>query len=130
VCSVLRCPDLCLQCSVHTESLFLLRRHLGNWPRGPAVSKRSELLVANEKLKIVSAADGVRFTRVRSEIDFLLTFEIAPFYCERTVYTHTHHAPAQHLIICAPREYYCSFLKGKLIEYSITMAIKFNYQTT
>jgi len=34
----------------HTESLFLLRRHLGNWPRGPAVSMRSELLVAHEKL--------------------------------------------------------------------------------
>ena len=34
----------------HTESLFLLRRHLGNWPRGPAVSMRSERLVAHEKL--------------------------------------------------------------------------------
>ena len=37
-------------CMVHAESLFLLRRHLGNWPRGPAVSMRSELLVAHEKL--------------------------------------------------------------------------------
>ena len=34
----------------HTESLFLLRHHLGNWPRGPAVNMRSELLVAHEKL--------------------------------------------------------------------------------
>jgi len=34
----------------HTEILFLLRRHLGNWPRGPAVGMRSELLVAHEKL--------------------------------------------------------------------------------
>ena len=34
----------------HTECLFLLRRHLGNWPRGPAVSVRSKLLVANEQL--------------------------------------------------------------------------------
>ena len=33
-----------------TESLFLLRRHLENWPPGPAVSMRSELLVAHEKL--------------------------------------------------------------------------------
>ena len=33
----------------HTESFFLLPRHLGNWPRGPAVSMRSELLVAHEK---------------------------------------------------------------------------------
>ena len=72
VCSVLKCPDLWLQCSVsfvhglektrhamhvsghfkteHTESLFLLRCHLGNWPRSPALSMRSELLVAHEKL--------------------------------------------------------------------------------
>jgi hypothetical protein len=34
----------------HTEILFLLRRHLGNRPRGPVVSMRSELLVAHEKL--------------------------------------------------------------------------------
>jgi hypothetical protein len=34
----------------HTEGIPLLRRHLGNWPRGPAVSIRSELLVAREKL--------------------------------------------------------------------------------
>jgi hypothetical protein len=35
--------------TVHTESLFLLRRHLGKWPRGPAVSMKSQLLVAHEK---------------------------------------------------------------------------------
>jgi len=34
----------------HTESLFLLRRHLGNWLRGPTASMRSEMLVAHEKL--------------------------------------------------------------------------------
>ena len=34
----------------HTESLFLLRPHRGNWPRVTAVSMRSELLVAHEKL--------------------------------------------------------------------------------
>jgi len=28
----------------------MLLRHLGNWPLGPAVSMRSELLVAHEKL--------------------------------------------------------------------------------
>jgi hypothetical protein len=33
----------------HTESLLLLRRHLGYWSRGPAVSKRNELLVVHEK---------------------------------------------------------------------------------
>jgi hypothetical protein len=33
--------------TTYTESLLLLRRHLGNWSRGPAVSIRSELLVAH-----------------------------------------------------------------------------------
>jgi len=52
------CTKLTLHCNQrsghlktdHTESLFLLRHHLGNWPRGPAVSIRSKLLVAHEKL--------------------------------------------------------------------------------
>jgi len=52
------CTKLTLHCNhrfgnlktEHTESLFLLQRHLGNWPRGPAVSTRNELLVAHEKL--------------------------------------------------------------------------------
>ena len=51
------CTKLTLHCkhrsghlkTEHTESLSLLRRHFGNWPRGPAVSMRSELLVAHEK---------------------------------------------------------------------------------
>jgi hypothetical protein len=34
----------------HTERLLLLRRHLGSWLCGPAVSMRSELLLAHEKL--------------------------------------------------------------------------------
>jgi hypothetical protein len=34
----------------HTGSLFLLRRHLGNWSRGPAVRMRSKLLVVHKKL--------------------------------------------------------------------------------
>jgi hypothetical protein len=34
----------------HTESLFLLWRNLGNWPRSPSVSMRSQLLVVHEKL--------------------------------------------------------------------------------
>jgi hypothetical protein len=34
----------------NTESLLLLRRHLKNWPRGPAVSMRRELFVAHERL--------------------------------------------------------------------------------
>jgi hypothetical protein len=49
----------------YTESLFLLRCHLGHWPRGPAVSMRSDLVVAHEKTWTVAAADGVRCARVR-----------------------------------------------------------------
>jgi len=141
VCSVLRCPDLWLQCSVsfvhglekthhgaslvqrefrarfrkdapwrvfsklctkltlhcnhrsghlkteHTESLFLLRRHLGNWPRGPSLSTRSELLVAHEKLgQLPLRTVYVLCARVRWEINFLLTFETAPFFCVHPVY--------------------------------------------
>jgi hypothetical protein len=52
------CTKLTLHCNhtsghlktEHTESIFLVRRHLGNWPRGPAASMTSELLVAHEKL--------------------------------------------------------------------------------
>ena len=34
----------------------------------------------------VAAADGLRCARVRWEINFLLTFEIAPFFCAYLVY--------------------------------------------
>jgi hypothetical protein len=34
----------------HTESFFLLRRHLGNWSCSTAVSTRSDLLIMYEKL--------------------------------------------------------------------------------
>jgi len=52
------CTKLTLHCNYrsghlkteHTESLFLLRRHLGNWALSPAVSMRSELLVEHDKL--------------------------------------------------------------------------------
>jgi hypothetical protein len=107
VYSVLRCPDLwlqysatsssklctklTLQCnhrSVHlkteyTESLYLLRRHLGNWP----CSKQEKRTAGSTwETWTADAADGVRFTRVIWEIDFLLTFETAPFFCEYPVY--------------------------------------------
>ena len=52
------CTKLTLHCNhrsehlktEHTGSIFLLRRHLGHWPRGPAVCMRNELLVEHEKL--------------------------------------------------------------------------------
>jgi len=128
VCSVLRCPDLWLQCSVsfvhglektrhasflnrvrncvfskpctkltlhcnhrfghlkteHTESFFLLRRRLGNWPR----SKHEQRTAGRAwETWTVAAADGVRCDRVRWEINFLLTFKTAPFFCVYPVYT-------------------------------------------
>ena len=92
VCSVLRCPDLWLQCSVsfvhslekthlpctqltlhcnhssghlkteHTESIFLLRRHLGNWPR----SKHEKWTAGSAwETRRVAAADDVCFALVR-----------------------------------------------------------------
>jgi hypothetical protein len=42
----------------HTESLLLLRRHLGSWSHGPEVRIRSELLY-HTKMQSVSAADSV-----------------------------------------------------------------------
>jgi hypothetical protein len=52
------CTKLTLHCNhrsghlktEHTVSLLLMRRHLGNWSRGPAVSMRSELLVMQKIL--------------------------------------------------------------------------------
>jgi hypothetical protein len=46
-CAVITAVDTSRQ---HTESLPLLRRHLGNCSSGHAVSMRSELLVAHEQL--------------------------------------------------------------------------------
>ena len=37
----------------------------------------------------VATADGVRCARVRWEINFLLTFETAPFFCVYPLYMHT-----------------------------------------
>jgi len=119
VCSVLRCPDVWLQCSVsfvyglekthlawyvfskpctkltlhcnhtsghlkteHTESLFLLRRHLGNWPR----SKHEKRTAGGAwETWTVAAANSVRCARVRWEINFLLIFKTAPFFCVHPV---------------------------------------------
>ena len=67
----------------HTESLFLLWRHLGNWPR----SKHEKRTAGSAwETWTVAAADGVSCARVRWEINFLLTFETAPFICKHPVY--------------------------------------------
>ena len=98
VCSVLRCPDLWLQCSVsfvhcnhrsghlkteNTENLFLLRRHLVNWPR---IKHEKRTAGSTWETWTVAAANGVCCARVRWEINFLLTFETAPFFCVYPVY--------------------------------------------
>ena len=67
----------------HTESIFLLRRHLGNWPRSKH-EKRTD--GSAWETWTVAAADGVGCARVRWEINFLLTFETAPFFCVYLVY--------------------------------------------
>ena len=67
----------------HTERLFLLRRHLGNWPR----SKHEKRTAGSAwETWTVAAADGVRCGRVRWEMNFLLTFETAPFICKHPVF--------------------------------------------
>ena len=71
----------------HTESLFLLRRHLGNLPRSPAVSTSERTAGSAWETWTVAAADGVRFARVRWEMNFLLTFETAPLICKHPVYS-------------------------------------------
>jgi hypothetical protein len=66
----------------YTESLLLLRRHLGNWSRGPAVSMRSELPVALENLGQFSLL--LRSCTVRNK--FLSIFETASFFCVFPLY--------------------------------------------
>jgi len=86
------CTKLTLHCNhrsghlktEHTESLFLLRRHLGNWPR----SKHEKRTAGGAwETWTVAAADGVGCARVRWEINLLLTFETAPFFCVYPVHT-------------------------------------------
>jgi len=80
------CAKLTLHCNhrsghlktQHTESLFLLRRHLGNWAR----SKHEKRTAGSAwETRTVATADGVRCARVRWEIISLLTFETALFFC-------------------------------------------------
>ena len=80
------CTKLTLRCNrrsghlktEHTESLFLLRHHLGNRPR----SKQGKRTAGSAwETWTVATADGVCCACVRWEINFLLTFETAAFFC-------------------------------------------------
>ena len=100
VCSVLRCPDLwllnrALHCTLHcnhrsghlktehTESPFLLRRHLGNWP----CSKHEKRTAGSAcETWTVAAADGVTLWPCKVRNKFLVNFETAPFICKHTVF--------------------------------------------
>ena len=52
---------------------------------GPAVSMSERTAGSAWETWTVAAADGVRFARVRWEINFFLTFETAPFICKHPV---------------------------------------------
>jgi hypothetical protein len=69
----------------HTESLLLLRRHLGNWSRGTAIGMRSEMLVALEKLGQFSLLT-VHVMLVYGEKYIFIDFETASFFCVFPVY--------------------------------------------
>jgi hypothetical protein len=53
---------------------------------GPAASMGSELLVAHKKLGQLPLLTMYVVPVLRREINFLLTFEIAPFFCVYPVY--------------------------------------------
>jgi len=85
------CTKLTLHCNhrsghlktEHTESLFLLRHLLENWLR----SKHEKRTAGSAwETWTVAAADGVRCACVRWEINLLLTFKTAPFFCVNPVY--------------------------------------------
>ena len=88
------CTTLTLHCNnrsghlktEHTESLFLLLRHLGNWPPRPRSKHEMRTTGSAWETWTVATADGVRCARVRWEINFLLTFETAPFFCVYPLY--------------------------------------------
>ena len=72
VCYVLRCPDLWLQCSVSFVR-GLEKTHAASFLNRTAGSAWETWTFA--------AADDVRCARLRWQINFLLTFETAPFFC-------------------------------------------------
>ena len=83
------CTKLTLHCNhrswhlktEHTQGLFLLQRHLGNWPPRPRSKHEKRTAGSAWETWKVATADGVRCARVRWEINFLLTFETTVFFC-------------------------------------------------
>jgi len=83
------CTKLTLHCNhrsghlktEHTESL--LPAATPSWKLAPRASSKHEKRTAGSTWETwtVAAADGVRCARVRWKVNFLLTFETAPFFC-------------------------------------------------
>ena len=94
----------------HTGSLYLLRRHLGNWPR----SKHKKRIASSAwETRTVAAADGVSCASLMWEINFLLTFETVPFFCVYSVLTTTYIKLAMyHFLYFYPLVY-----NGKLLQF-------------
>ena len=82
VCSVLRCPVLWAQCSVSFVH-GLEKTYHASWKLAPRPRCKHEKRTAGSAWETwtVAAADCVRCARVRWEINFLLVFETAPFFC-------------------------------------------------
>ena len=91
VCSVLRCPDLWLHCSVsfvHGAHRKPFPAATPSWKLVPRPRIKHEKRTAGNAWEIwtVAAADGVCCARVKWEINSLLPFETAPFFCVYPVY--------------------------------------------
>ena len=93
VCSVLRCRDLWLQCSVSFVQGLEKTHHAfpaatPSWKLAPRPRSKHEKRTAGSawETRTVAAANGVRCARVRWEINFLLTFETAQLFCVYPVY--------------------------------------------
>ena len=105
VCSVLRCPDLWLQCSVG----FRAARFRKDAPWRPRSKHEKRTAGSAWETWTVAAADGVRCARVSWEINFFLTFVIAPFICNHTVYVCALNCEA-HL------KYACNYCKNNVFS--------------
>ena len=65
----------------------------------------------------VAAADGVRCARVRWEINFLLTFETAPFFCVYPVYIYIYIYISCKGIIWSHIQWHLKLVKIKMTEF-------------
>ena len=87
VCSVLRCPDLWLLCSVSFVH-SLEKTHHAWCVFSKSCSKHEKRTVGSARETwTVAAADGESFVSVRWKMHFFLNFETAPFFCVYPVFS-------------------------------------------